>query len=265
MAEQTRAKRPPRLFTVSAVQRLTPHMIRVTFSGPKIADIPDGCEGANCKIFLPEPSQSKDSFARQLEEGPRPTVRTYTVRHQRQAVGEMDIDFVDHGDAGPASAWARAARVGSFCGFAGPGPVKVESYYAKHYLVVADMSALPLAAATLEAMPADARGTAIFDIPHAQDQQDFRIPEGIEQHWIVNADSHAPTGEIVDMVRGLDWPAETVQVCIAGESTMIKELRQHILVDLQTPKQDVYISGYWKIGLIEDEHQKAKRLEASAA
>ena len=26
-------------------------------------------------------------------------------------------------------------------------------------------------------------------------------------------------------------------------------------------KEDIYISGYWKIGLIEDEHQAQKRLE----
>jgi hypothetical protein len=25
------------------------------------------------------------------------------------------------------------------------------------------------------------------------------------------------------------------------------------------PKAEAYISGYWKIGLIEDEHQQAKR------
>ena len=176
-------------------------MIRVTFSGDEVKDMADGCEGANCKLFLPEAGQTRDAFAKQLTDGPRPTVRTYTVRHMRTSRGEMDIDFVDHGDAGPASAWARAAKVGSFCGFAGPGLTKVQTFYADYYLVVADMSALPVAAATLEAMPRDATGHAIFEIMHPDDRQDIDAPFGITQEWIVNADPHHPSGKIADLVK----------------------------------------------------------------
>jgi NADPH-dependent ferric siderophore reductase len=43
---------------------------------------------------------------------------------------------------------------------------------------------------------------------------------------------------------------------------MIKTLRQDILVKRALPKEDCYISGYWKIGLIEDEHQQLKRAGA---
>jgi len=174
----------------------------------------------------------------------------------------MDIDFVDHGDGGPASAWARQAKVGDVCGFAGPGPVKVQSFHADSYLVVADMSALPVAAATLEAMPPDAKGTAIFEIMSPDDRQDFPIPAGIETHWVVNPDPHHSSPEIPDMIAAMEWPDGVIQTCIAGESGMIKLLRQHLLVDKALPKQDCYISGYWKIGLIEDEHQALKRSEA---
>jgi len=120
-------KKPLPLLQVSATFQLTPHMIRVTLRGEEIKSIRSGCEGANCKLFLPQATQSLDDFANQLVEGPRPVVRTYTVRYIRPQIGEMDIDFVDHGDTGPASAWARAAKVGSFCGFAGPGSIKVKA------------------------------------------------------------------------------------------------------------------------------------------
>ena len=198
----------------------------------------------------------------QLNGGPRPIVRTYTVRNIRPDQNEMDIDFVDHGDGGPASAWARNAQAGTVCGFAGPGPIKVTSYYADSYLIVADMSALPVAAATLEAMPEGAKGTAIFEIMSPEDKQDFRIPDGIDVHWIVNADPREIGVQVIEMLRDMDWPSGVVQACIAGESGMIKTLRQDILVKRALPKEDCYISGYWKIGLIEDEHQQLKRAEA---
>ncbi|MEM9581778.1 MAG: siderophore-interacting protein [Pseudomonadota bacterium] len=261
MSGASKPKRTSCLLDVSAVSYLTPNMIRVTLTGPEIGEMENGCEGANCKIMLPEPGQSREQFSGQLRDGPRPTVRTYTVRFMRRDANEMDIDFVDHGDAGPASAWARAATPGAFCGFAGPGPVKIASFYADRYLVVADMSALPVAAATLEAMPRGAKGHAIFEITDADDWQDIDAPFGVKQHWIVNAHPHRPTGEVVKLARQLAVGQGRLQTCIAGESSMIKELRQFLHNELGVPREDTYISGYWKIGLIEDEHQKMKRAE----
>lgn len=256
-------KKPPLIFTVVSALNLTPSMIRVTLTAPEIAHMDSGCAGANCKLFLPQQDQTLADFMHQMQTGARSVVRTYTVRYVRTERCEMDIDFVYHGDTGPASVWAKRAKPGSFVGFAGPGLVKVTSFYADKYLVVADMSALPVAAATLEAMPEDAKGMAIFDILSEQDQQDFRIPKGIECHWIVKPDPHAASDAILDMVKKLDWPAGSVQTCIAGESGLVKKLRQELIGNRGYPKDDCYLSGYWKIGLIEDEHQKLKRAEAT--
>jgi NADPH-dependent ferric siderophore reductase len=38
-------------------------------------------------------------------------------------------------------------------------------------------------------------------------------------------------------------------------------LRKFFKEETQIPNEDIYISGYWKIGLIEDEHQAQKRFE----
>jgi len=257
-------KKPPQILQVKAAWHLTPHMIRVTLTGDGIRTMQSGCEGANCKIFLPAAGQTQAAFEQQLIDGPRPAVRTYTVRYIRVNDGEMDIDFVDHGDAGPASAWARAAKVGSFCGFAGPGPVKVTDFYADSYLVAADMSAIPVAAATLEAMPRDAKGDAFFEIVHADDVTDINAPAGVRLHWLVQPETSPPAVQLVDAVLNWHWPDGVVQTCIAGESGAIKTLRDYILSEQKTPREDAYISGYWKVGLIEDEHQQLKRSEAAA-
>lgn len=258
-------RRVPRLLTVKRAFPLTPNMIRVTFAGPELEDMPAGCEGANCKIMLPASGQSKDDFAVQLRDGPRPVTRTYTVRHFRRRALEMDIDFVAHGDEGPASAWALRAKAGDFLGFAGPGPVKVTHFSADFYLVAADSSALPVAAATLEAMPRDARGIAIFEIPTEADRQEIAMPAGIEAHWLLHSQPQEASTAQQDFFRALPWPESRIQTCIAGESGVIKDLRNFLIKEKGLSKDDAYISGYWKIGLVEDEHQKVKRLDSEAA
>lgn len=256
-----RGKPGPRLVTVTATRRISPNMIRLTLSGPELADVRPNCEGANCKIMLPAEGQGREDFARQLKDGPRPTVRTYTVRYWRPEVLEVDVDFVDHGDGGPASAFANRAQVGDFCGFSGPGPVKLTEFAADWYLVAADMSALPVAAATLEAMPRDARGVAIFEVTHPDDRQQIDAPEGIEQRWLIHPDPHQASTAQEEAIRGLDWFEGRVQTCIAGESGVIKALRAYLHQDRGIDRADTYISGYWKIGLVEDQHQIEKRSE----
>ncbi|MEM9902453.1 MAG: siderophore-interacting protein [Pseudomonadota bacterium] len=241
--------------------RITPNMIRVTLTGPHLASIPADCAGGHFKLFLPEAGQSEADFATQMAEGPRPTARTYTVRHARPEVAEIDVDFVAHGDEGPASAWAEAAKTGSFCGFAGPGAPKLIDFDADWYLIAADMSALPVAAASLEALPADARGLAVFEITSAADRQEIEGPAGVEQKWFVHDDPHTQSDQQLDLIRALDWPAGSVRTMIAGETGVIRALRLLTRGERGVDRKQSYVSGYWRIGLAEDEHQKVKRQE----
>ncbi|MEM7750202.1 MAG: siderophore-interacting protein [Pseudomonadota bacterium] len=254
-------RRSPRLLTVSRAWRLTPNMIRVVFSGPELADFPEGREGGNCKLMLPDPDESRALFSKRLTDGPPPSRRTYTVRKFDREKQELSIDFVAHGDEGPASRWATTAKSGDFLGFAGPSMPKVNHFEADWYLVAADPSAIPVAAATLEAMPRDATGVAIFEVTSPEDRQQLSIPEGFNVHWLVHSDPHQPSLAQETLLRSLPWPEGRVQTCIAGESSVIRSLRAFLHQEKQLPRSDTYISGYWKIGLVEDEHQKLKRAD----
>lgn len=225
----------------------------------------DGGVGGYCKLFLPQPDQTLTDFTAQIARKDRPAVRTYTVRNSRPDLGEIDIDFVDHGDNGPASAWAINATAGSFCGFAGANPLKRASFSADHYLIAADMSALTMAAATIEALPRDAVGSAFFEIETAADKQDIDAPAGLEIHWLVSDNPACPGAKIVAAIEEMDWPTGRVQTCFAGESTMARSLRLYALKEKNLPREDAYISGYWKFGLVEDEHKAFKRSEANGA
>ena len=251
----------PRVLTVKKAWHLTPNMIRVTFSGPELDGFPEGREGGNCKLMLPDPEETRDSFQARIASGPPPVRRTYTVRAFRPDTQELDIDFVAHGDNGPASRWASHAKPGDFLGFMGPSPSKMVDFSADWYLVAADPSALPVAATALEAMPPDAKGVAVFEVTAKEDEQHIDAPEGIEIHWLVHPDPQKPSTQQEDFIRAMPWPEGRVQTCIAGESGVIKSLRAFLHQEKQIPRSDTYISGYWKIGLVEDEHQKMKRAE----
>lgn len=256
------AGRPgPRLLSVKDAWHLTPNMIRVTFAGPELQGFPTGREGGNCKLLIPEPNETRDRFATRLKNGPAPAKRTYTVRAFRPETQELDIDFVAHGDNGPASRWATQAKPGDFLGFMGPSGPKVTDFSADWYLVAADPSAIPVAAVTLEAMPRDARGIAIFEVPTLEDRQSINAPDGVAMHWLINPDPTVPSQRQENFLRAMDWPTGRLQTCIAGESGVIRSLRAMLHQEHKVPRKDTYISGYWKIGLVEDEHQAMKRAD----
>jgi len=256
-------KKPPHVLSVKDAWYLTPNMIRVVFAGPELNGFPSGRDGGNCKLIIPDVGESKTQFLERLQNGHTPIKRTYTVRKFDESLQELSIDFVAHGDEGLASRWARHAKACDFLGFMGPSPAKVTEFNADWYLVCADPSAIPVAAVALEAMPRDAKGIAVFEITAPEDRQDIDAPKGIEMHWLIHPDPHTPSTAQIDFIKAMPWPEGRVQTCIAGESSVIRALRDFLANDKHVPRADTYISGYWKIGLVEDQHQQAKRDESA--
>ncbi|WP_371156442.1 siderophore-interacting protein [Jannaschia sp. 2305UL9-9] len=252
----------PELLTVTHRRHVTPNMIRVTLSG---IDLPPATAGAHCKVMLPEPGESRGAFATRLGgEGPAPVRRTYTVRHARPETGEIDIDFVDHGDTGPASAFARRAAPGDPMGFAGPGAPKLVDFDAAFYLIAADMSALPVAAAALEALPRDACGLAFLEVTTEGDRQEIDAPDGVEIRWLIHPDPHVPSPAQENAIRAMVPPARPIRTMIAGETGTVRALRLLTRGEMGVDRRMSYASGYWRIGMAEDAHQQVKRAESEA-
>lgn len=82
-------------------------------------------------------------------------------------------------------------------------------------------------------------------------------------HWLVHSDPINAPLQQETFIRQLVWPEGRIQTGIAGESGVIKNLRAFLYQEKALPRSDTYISGYWKIGLVEDQHQKLKRSEAA--
>jgi NADPH-dependent ferric siderophore reductase len=247
------AKGPPRELDVLAITDISRNMRRITLGGPGLSGFPANQEGAYIKLMLDDPDRAE------------PSVRTYTVRHHREAAGEIDVDFVMHGDHGIAARWAMHARVGDRLRLGGPGPKKIPSMDADRYFFVADMTALPALSVNLEAMQPSATGYAVIEILHEDDRQELEAPAGIELEWIVAAQPEDGREAVIKRIRDKQWLAGRPVVWAASEFDTMRAMRVYFKKERGLPTADAYISSYWKQGLREDEHKRVKKQDADSA
>lgn len=206
---------------VSRVERLAPHFTSVTFAGDDLREFGTAGLDQRVKVVLPLPEIGFAAFPegddwygawRELPAELRNPFRTYTVRAVRPEAREVDIVFVAHGDAGPASAWAATAAPGDEIVLIGPDelspgrtvgidwrPGEVDTL-----LLAGDETAAPAIASILESLPADASGVALIEVPADGDRLEVRAPAGVEVRWLTRAAAGcAHGGLLVPAVR--DW------------------------------------------------------------
>lgn len=247
---------------VDRSERVSPHMVRVTLRGDDLARLPQRGFDQWFRLFLPR-SDGETDFAAVPEgfgiggylkyvtakSGTRPPFRNYTVRAHRPEVGELDIDFVAHGDTGVAGPWAQRAQPGERVALIDQGRGFDPIDDADSVLLVGDESALPAIAGILRDLPREAEGLAIIEIPDVADQQEVAAPEGVEVRWLPRASTQNGPGALaLEAVR--TWrPAQpgTVQAYLAGEHQLVAESRRH-LVSCGVPKERIAFTSYWKVG-----------------
>lgn len=253
----------PRILEVLRTGNVTPNMKRVVLGGANLNEFPEHHESANFKLLIPRPGQSDIGVPPygDLPEAQRPVVRTYTLRHFDKARGEVYVDFMLHGDHGPASDWAVNARPGDRVGFAGPGAPKFVDFDADWFFFAGDMSALPAISANIERLPADAKGYAVLDILDYADKQDLPFPKDMVVVWRLNPYPEQPAVGLVDRVISQPWLPGSPSVWVAGETGAVRAIRRYMTQEREVERGRLYASGYWQIGMTEDRHQIEKRKE----
>ncbi|MEU0225010.1 siderophore-interacting protein [Streptomyces sp. NPDC006284] len=257
-----RKPRTPHTAQVVRTERLTPHMQRVVLGGEGLAGLPaDTCTDHYVKLLFaaegvtyPEPFDME----RIREEFPRdqwPVTRTYTVRQWDAEHRELTLDFVIHGDEGLAGPWARRVQPGETVRFMGPGGAYAPDPAADWHLLAGDESALPAIARSLEALPDGTRAYAFVEVEGAEEEQ--KIDSDVEVVWLHRGGR--PVGQaLVEAVRALDFPEGRVHAFVHGEAACVKELRKLLRVEREIPREDLSISGYWRLGHNEDGWQASK-------
>ncbi|MCU1569547.1 MAG: siderophore-interacting protein [Naasia sp.] len=293
--------RPYRVL-VRSVVRLSPSFVRVTFTGADLADF--GTEGLDqrVKVLLPLPGIGYGDFVddpevlatgawytrwRALPAQQQNPIRTYTIRAVRPHLSEVDVDFVTHGDTGPATAWVRRAQVGDQIVLVGPDAGSPDSRVGIEFnpgsattlLLAGDETAVPAVSAILESLPEGTVAHAILEIPRAEDCLQLRLGSGITVDWLPRG--AAPAGSRLDpAVRGwlaehlsagaravaieelsdidvdsaLLWetpseaPTGSLYAWLAGEAAVIKSLRRFLVRDCELDRRQVAFMGYWREG-----------------
>ena len=109
--------RPVDVLTVRSVADVTPSVRRVVLSGTADAV---AAAGPTISLLVPRVGDRDPRWPRIARDGRivwpvgahGVALRSYTARRQDPAAGEVEIDFVLHGD-GPAASWAAAAAPGA--------------------------------------------------------------------------------------------------------------------------------------------------------
>lgn len=211
---------PFRFFTlqVTRTRRLSPSLVRVTFTGPDIHAFASNGQDQSLSLFLPRPGQQTPVMPMEYGDGwrqawidtpedVRAVMRSYTLRALRQdatgATTEIDIDFVLHGTepgaatpAGPASRWAADAEAGDRAVLLGPSVADNTAIRfrppadADLILIWADETALPAASAILETLPAGTKARVWLEVPHAGDRVEPTTSADAEITWLVRDETH---------------------------------------------------------------------------
>lgn len=255
------APKPLTELTVTATERVSPGMVRVRFAAVDPA--------AFAEAF--GPSRFTDRYVKLVfegEDGSR-ALRTYTALDPDVAAGTLTIDFVVHGtgDEGLAGPWALSARPGDRISVRGPGGAYAPDPAADWHLFAGDESGLPAIRAALAALPADARGYAVVEVPDATHEQALPAPAGVEVTWVhggtttheamVDASGQEPP--LLAAVRRLAWLPGRVQAFVHGEAQVVMHgVRPYLLREREVPRADVSISGYWRRGRTEEAFREWK-------
>jgi NADPH-dependent ferric siderophore reductase len=240
-----------RTLDVLRVERLTPHMQRVTLGGPELHGFRSAAPDDHVKLFFPNrdgelvlPALGPNGLEYPAGREPSP-MRDYTPRRHDAERNELTVDFVLHGD-GPAARWAAQAAPGQRIGAGGPRGSFLVADDFDRYVLVGDETALPAIGRWLEEMPAGMRAAVLVEIPEAADRQPLSSRAEVDIRWLERHGAPAATSPLLERaLRELPAIEGDSFHWIATESKRSRAMRQW-LDQRGVPKDWIKASGYWQ-------------------
>ncbi len=233
-AERVRHEAKARTVQVSGVERLTPGMLRITFTGEALSDFVSLSPDDHLKLFVP-------TLTGEIVR------RDYTPRRYNQRAKTLVIDIAIH-DAGPATLWALNAKPGDTIQIGGPKSSSVLPSDIRRWLLVGDETALPAIGRRIEEAPAGTNITSIVAVPGPQDHQAFKTAANLTAHW-----AHRPLAAandprpLLDIIKTIDLKPETF-AWVAAEAHVARAIRSWLIDKRGHPKSWLKAGGYWVVG-----------------
>lgn len=240
-----------RRLDVLRVVDITPRMRRITLGGPELAGFISLGSDDHIKLLFPQNAAEQaalDSPDFNLRgDGPQPAMRDYTPRRFDLSIGELDIDFVLHGD-GPASTWAEQAKVGQQLHIGGPRGSMIVPDIFDSYLLVGDETAIPAIARRLDELPAGRKVLAVIEIENAAEQQPLHSAAEVEVIWVVRGQD-----DLLETVQNLTLPSGSLYSFVATETKLSRQLRRVLLDTHKVNETLLKAVGYWRAQGSEEE------------
>ncbi|WFN87822.1 siderophore-interacting protein [Agrobacterium pusense] len=244
-----------RALDVARTEKLSRSMVRIVLTGPELEGFTSLGFDDHVKMFFPQPGQTEPTLpvigpnGIEFPEGaPRPLARDYTPRSFDAEKGELAIDFATHHD-GPASNWAKNAKVGDKAWIAGPrGSFTVPFTYDWH-LLIADDTGLPALARRLEEMPAGTPVVALIEVETEADRLELVTRADASIVWITQRpDNGTDHDALTSALRQLELPKGDFFSWVACESKTAKAVRALLVEEFGANPKWTRASGYWRRG-----------------
>ncbi|MHC1481489.1 siderophore-interacting protein [Frateuria aurantia] len=239
--ERVRHELKPRTMQVSAIEQLTPGMLRITFTGDDLADFVSLAPDDHVKLFVP--TRTGD-IAR----------RDYTPRRYDQQAKMLMIDFALH-DAGPATRWAMNAKLGDTLQIGGPKGSAVMASKVPRWLLIGDETALPSIGRRIEEATAGTKITSIVVVAGPEERQFFETEADLTTHWAYRPLSVASDPDaLLAIVKTIALEPQTF-VWVAAEAHVARAVRSCLVEEKGHPKSWLKAGGYWVAGQA-DAHER---------
>ena len=240
-----------RRLNVLRVVDITPRMRRITLGGPELEGFVSLGSDDHIKLMFPQNAAEQAALQSPTfsikGDGPQPAMRDYTPRRFDLSLGELDIDFVLHGD-GPASTWAEQAQVGQHLYIGGPRGSMIVPDIFDSYLLIGDETALPAIARRLEELPAGRKVLAVIEIADAAEQQALHSAAELEVIWVLRGQV-----DLLATVRTLTLPSGALYTFVAMETKLSRQVRRVLLDTHKVDEAFLKAVGYWRAEGSEEE------------
>ena len=242
-----------RVLDVRDVQRITPHLVRITLGGDALEGFTSPGFDDHVKLFFPDPVTGALVLPMIGPDGPiwpegaKPVMRDYTPRHFDADARTLEIDFALH-RAGPATLWAEQARPGQQLGVGGPkGSFIVPTGFDWH-LLIGDDTALPAISRRLAELPAGARVEILVEVDGPADHIALESAAEVQVVWVYRDSAAAGELPLLNALRLLPMPSGFFHAWIGCESAQAKALRAYLVTECLANPKCIRASGYWRKG-----------------
>jgi NADPH-dependent ferric siderophore reductase len=234
--------------TVLSTKQITPHLQRIIVGSDEFNDLSAQYIGNYVKVLIPQNGRVDFNIKTTC-------MRSYTIRHVDEHTGALTLDFVIQG---PATNWAKEAKVGDEVGIAGPGPKKLDNYDHSYYLLLGDLTSVNAIKGYVQQLPINAKIDAIIHAPTKDDV--ISLDSSRDVTWLI---TNNPDTDMIKALKSLPLSEQQPIVFMALEAGLVRKAKTVLTDELAIPRSQIVASGYWKKGL-DSEAYKLKRQHAAA-